>query len=412
MRNFLSDIPPAVRTFVVALTVIYLAAAIWAFPHSRPSVVAGLAAIFALTYLVEPIPNPSGGNIFANNSVKIVAALLWLPQEVLTGVAVGSFLGLVMFRKYEWWRAASNGAGWGLSAGIATLAAHFAILSAAPTIARLVVAALVAVITNRVINEGIFSVYRSLRFGHPYFPTWLQNIFDQWASQVLAAPMAIVLATIALRTGRMSWAVVLTTVSAIALPIPRQELAYYHRAQQMLGEIVEAMVRALEGVDQRERAHGDRVSAHAVEVGRRLGMSEQSLRAVHLASRLHDVGILAGSKGTSGEEHHAAIGGRILGQFPDPMIAAIVRAHHERWDGNGLPDHKKGNEIPLGARILAAAEIYDSAVEGLTPYERPLSAQEASSHLISLAGTVLDPKVVMMMLSVVSEQRKDLGAAG
>ena len=412
MRDRVHAVPPAVRGFVVGLILVYVAVAFWALPHSRVLVVSGLAAIFMCTYLVEPIPNPSGGNIFPNNSVKIVAALLWFPQEVLIGVAVGSFLGLLLFRRYEWWRATGNGAGWGLSAGVATLAAHLAIPSAAPTIAHLAVAAFVTVVTNRVINEGIFAIYKSQRFGHPFFATWLQNVLDQWPSQVFAAPMGIVFATIAVRTGSVWWALALTGVSAIALPIPRQELAYYHRAQLMLGEIVEAMVRALEGIDPRTRAHGDRVGELAVNVGRRFGMSEEALRAVRLAARLHDVGLLAGHHEASAEEHHAAIGARILDRFPDPMVANFVRAHHKRWDGKGDPDREQGNAVPLGARILAAAEIYDSALEGLSPYEQPLSRQEAASHLISLAGTVLDPRVVMALLSVVSEQEPQLGAAG
>ncbi len=411
MRDLLHEVPHAVRGTFVGLTLVFLAAAIWVAPHSRISVVAGLATIFLFTYLVEPIPNPSGGNIFPNNSVKIVAALLWSPEDVLLGVAIGSFFGLRLFRRYEWWRAASNGVGWGLSAGVATLAAHSVLPAAKPTIANLAVAAFTAVVTNRIINEGIFSIYRSQRFGHPYLLTWLQNVLDQWPSQVFAAPIGIVSATIAVRTGSMLWAMALTAVSAIALPIPRQELAYYHRAQQMLGEIVEAIVRALEGVDPRARAHGDRVGTLAVEVGRRLGMSEQALRAMHLAARLHDAGFLAGTQG-SADEHHAAIGARILGRFPDPRIAQYVRAHHERWDGKGEPDHKRGKAIPLGARILAAAEIYDSAAGGLPPYQAPLSRQEAASHLVSLGGTVLDPKIVTTLLRVVAAQQADLGAAG
>jgi len=279
-----------------------------------------------------------------------------------------------------------------------------------PGIPQLTAAAILAVITNRVINEGVFSIYKSARFGQPYLVTWLQNILDQWPSQFLAASMAIVLATFAVRTETL-WKLAFTSVSALALPIPRNELAYYHRFQQMLGEIVESIVRALEGVDPSARAHGDRVSTLAVEVGRRLGMSEQARRAMALASRLHDVGILAGPDGPTPQEHHAAVGGRILAEFPDPMIARIVRAHHERWDGKGVPDGKSGKTIPLGARILAAAEIYDSALEGLSPFEAPLSPQAAANYLTSLAGTVLDPRVVTTLLHTAAKPT-ELSAAG
>jgi hypothetical protein len=412
MKEYFRDIPPAVQKFNIVLPFLFLVTATWAVAHSNPYVVIGLSAIFALTYLVEPTPNPSGGRIFPNNSVKIVAALLWLPGEVLLGIGVGSFLGLILFRKYEIWRAGGNGAAWGLSAGAATLAAHLVIPRGTPSLANLGVAALLAVATNRVINEGIFSVYRSKRFGHPFLATWMQNILDQWPSQVFAAPIGIALAAIQVYLASISSGLVLTAVSAIALPIPRLELAYYHRSQQMLTEIVEAVVRALEGMDPEARAHGDRVSALTIAVARRFGMSEQNLRALALAARLHDVGMLAGSKDGSAHDNHAAVGSRILSRFPDPLIAAIVRAHHERWDGKGLPDHLHRTAIPLGARILAAAEIYDSAVAGLPPFEAPLTKQAAFSHLISLAGTVLDPKIVIALLAVASEQQTEARAAG
>src|SRR6266513_456045 len=411
MRQSFRDLPRQSQVLIIVLTLAYLAAAALGFPYQRLVVAAGLTVIFAATGLVQPLPNPTGGQIFPTNSVKIVAALLWQPQEVLLGVGVGSFLGLLLFRRNEVWRASINVVGWGLSSAAATYAAQLAIRNMQPGLAGLMVAALVAVATNRVINEGIFSIYKNQRFGHPFFATWLQNVLDQWFSQVLAASMAIVLAAIAGRIDNIWVSLVLTTISAIALPIPRQELAYYHRARQMQEEIVESMVRALEGVDPTARAHGDRVSALAVETGRQLGMSTRALEALRLASRLHDVGLLAGSKGPA-EERHGAIGARILGRFPDPLIAEFVGAHHTRWDGEGEPDKKQGRAIPFGARILAAAEVYDSALEGRPPCNAPLSKQEATDRLISLGGTALDPQIVVALLRVVSRQQSGLGAAG
>src|SRR5437016_3283245 len=412
MRQSSRDLPFESLILTILLTLTYLAVAGWGFRYQRPLVVSGLVMIFAATGLVRPIPNPTGGQLFPTNSVKIVAALLWQPQEVLLGVGLGSFLGLLVFRRSELWRATSNGVSWGLSSAAASFAAQLAIRSMQPGLAGLIVAALGAVATNRIINEGIFSIYKNQRFGHPFFATWLQNVFDQWFSQVLAASMAIVLAAIAGRIDNNWASLVLTTISAIALPIPRQELAYYHRARQMQDEIVESMVRALEGVDPTPRAHGDRVTALAADTGRQLGMSTRALEALRLASRLHDVGLLAGSKGSPAEERHGAIGARILGRFPDPLIAEFVGAHHTRWDGEGEPDKKQGRAIPFGARILAAAEVYDSALEGRPPFNAPLSKQEATDRLISLGGTALDPQIVVALLRVVSRQQSGLGAAG
>jgi response regulator RpfG family c-di-GMP phosphodiesterase len=258
---------------------------------------------------------------------------------------------------------------------------------------------------------GLFAGYRSLRFGNAFFADWGLNVIANWPSQLLSAPLAIVAAIVAARTGTVAWRLVLTALPAVTLPFARQELAYYFRSQQMLDEIVEAVVRALEGVEPHARVHGDRVSTIAVATGRRLRMSGRELLGLRLAARLHDVGLLAVEGVPSREDQLAAISGRILERFPDPMIAEIVRARQERWDGKGGPDHKSGAVIPLGARILAAADVYDCALEGLQPFTAPHSRQEAASHLISLAGTVLDPKVVMALIHVAMEKAPEFEAA-
>ncbi len=267
----------------------------------------------------------------------------------------------------------------------------------------LIIAGGVAVAVFRFINTGIFAVYRSQRFGRPLLSDWRESLTYQWSSNLLSAPLAIALAAIG-RIGNMWLGLSLTAAYALILPIVRQEYAYYNRSREMLDETVEAVVRALEGADPAARAHGDRVSALAVETGRRMRMSERELMALRLASRLHDVGLLAGPDGPDMEQHHAVTGGRVLAQFPDPLIGEFVRAHHERWDGEGIPDHLQGRAIPLGARILAAAEIYDSAQTGLSPFEKPLTREEASRYLTGLAGTALDPQAVAALLSVAAEQ--------
>ncbi len=281
----------------------------------------------------------------------------------------------------------------------------------APGLIPLIAGAILAAITYRVVNTTIFAVYRSQRFNHPLLADLRHSIILQWPSHLLAAPLAVVLVAVASRTGTLWSGLALTAGCLIALPVARQEYAYYIRSREMLDETVEAVVRVLEGVDSRARAHGDRVSLLAVETGRHLRMSERQLVALRLASRLHDVGILAEIEEESRGEHHAAIGGGALAQFPEPLIWQFVRAHHERWDGEGVPDHLRGETIPLGARILAAAETYDSARAGLSPFDAPQAPQDASGHLAALAGTALDPNVVDTVLKV-AEQVDDSRDAG
>ena len=411
MRERFRDLSPESRAFTIVLAALYIGVAIWALPHSRPEVAAALFGIFALTGLVRPVPNPFGGITDPNTGVIIVAALLWSPQEVLLGVGVGSFIGLLLFRKNEVWRSSINGAGWGLPAGAASVATHLTISTLGSGLLSLTIAGALAIVVYRITNTLIFSIYRNQRFGHPFFSTWSQVVTYIWPNQFLGAPLAIVLAYITTRIGSIEWGLVLTFAAGTVLPVTRQEYAYYVSSQKMLDEIVEAVVLALEGVNPAARAHGDRVSALAAETGRLLGMSERSLTALRLACRLHDVGLLAGpEEGSSKEGYHAIIGARILRRFPDPLIAEVVGARNERWDGKGAPDQKSGEAIPIGARILAACKTYDNAVSGLAPFEKPLSSQEAVDYVISLSGTALDPSVVRALLNIVSARNADRAA--
>ena len=410
----------SVQAFVILDVLAYLTAAAWALPHSQPLVVAGLVAIFAAAGLVKPVSNPLGGITDVSMGVVIVAALLWQPQDALLGVGVGSLIGLLLFRRNELWRASMNAAGWGLSAVAAATAAHWAISSAPSviptfafgsptTIAPLAIGGVLAVVAYTATNQGIFAIYRSLRFAHPFVTDLLQALPYEWPSQLLSGALAVVLAAVADIIGNVWSGLGLTATFMMVLPLARQEFTYYNRAREMLDEIVEAVMRALEGVDPAARTHAEGVSALAVQIGMRMGMSERGLLALRLAALLHDVGLLSGPGAATGEGHHAAVGARILAQFPDPLIAEIVRAHHERWDGEGVPDHQRGLAIPLGARILAAAEMYDSLRIGLAPFGTPVTYDQAIHHLSTAAGSALDPQVIAVLLQVIAEQEQGKG---
>jgi hypothetical protein len=396
-REPFGKLPRGIQAFTLALNAVFFIVAASQIVHTRLVIVAALAIIFAAASLVRPVPNPLGGQNFPNNSVKIVAALLWEPAEVLLGVGIGTFLGLLVLRRNEVWRAANNGSGWALSSAAATLAAHRVIGTHQADLLPLTTAAALAVLTNRVVNEGIFSIYNVLRSGHSFLATWWQNIVEQWFGQVLPASMAVFFASVADRVPETWVGVILTGLSALALPVPRREYEYYHRFQQAREQIVEAMVRALETVSPGARSHGDRVAALAVATGRRLGMPERTLRSVRLASRLHEVGLLAGAEGPQTPGQETIVGSRILARFPDPLIAEIVRTYKQHWDGDEATRRTRGRRPPLGARILAAAERYDEAMVESD------SLQAAVARVQELAGSVLDPRVVAALVHVAKE---------
>ena len=144
----------------------------------------------------------------------------------------------------------------------------------------------------------------------------------------------------------------------------------------------------------------------AVGVGTRLGMGDQALEEVARAAELHDVGKVAvpdailDKPGPLEDDEwafvrqHTLIGERILDAAPALRGAArLVRSSHERWDGTGYPDGLAGEEIPLGARIVAVCDAFDALTSG-RPYRAGVGIPAALDRLRSSAGPQFDPRVV------------------
>jgi two-component system cell cycle response regulator len=149
-----------------------------------------------------------------------------------------------------------------------------------------------------------------------------------------------------------------------------------------------------------------RVAAHAIGIGRRLGLNLAELDEVVRASELQDIGMLAvpdevlRKKGTLSPEEwhlirqHPVVGERILSAAPAlSPVARLVRSCYERYDGTGYPDGLRGEEIPLGSRVIAVCVAYD-AMTSARPYRAPMPAAAAIEELRRCAGQQFDPVVV------------------
>jgi diguanylate cyclase (GGDEF)-like protein/putative nucleotidyltransferase with HDIG domain len=169
---------------------------------------------------------------------------------------------------------------------------------------------------------------------------------------------------------------------------------------------IESLALAIEAKDHMTHDHLERVRVYAIEIGKELQVSGDELEALKAAALLHDIGKLAvpehiinkPGKLTAEEfekmKIHPVVGAEILErvQFPYPVVP-IVRAHHEKWDGSGYPNGLKGEDIPIGARILTALDCLD-ALAADRQYRRALPLDEAMAYVASLAGKEFDPRVV------------------
>jgi diguanylate cyclase (GGDEF)-like protein/putative nucleotidyltransferase with HDIG domain len=172
---------------------------------------------------------------------------------------------------------------------------------------------------------------------------------------------------------------------------------------------IEALALAIEAKDHTTHDHLQRVRIYALEVARDLNLSEEEVEALRAASLLHDIGKLAvpehiiSKPGKLTPEEfekmkiHPVVGAEILERvnFPYPVVP-VVRAHHEKYDGTGYPFGLKGEEIPIGARILACVDCLD-ALASDRQYRRALPLQEAMREVARQAGKAFDPKVVEVL---------------
>ena len=172
---------------------------------------------------------------------------------------------------------------------------------------------------------------------------------------------------------------------------------------------IEGLALAIDAKDHTTHQHLHRVRTYAVEIAKELGLSEEESDAIRAAALLHDIGKLAvpdhiiNKPGRLTPEEfekmkiHPIVGADILERvaFPYP-VAPIVRAHHEKWNGKGYPDGLKGEEIPIGARILAAVDCLD-AVASDRQYRRALPLNEAMQLVAAESGISYDPRIVKIL---------------
>jgi diguanylate cyclase (GGDEF)-like protein len=166
-----------------------------------------------------------------------------------------------------------------------------------------------------------------------------------------------------------------------------------------------SLAKAVDARDAYTGSHSERVGDLAARISRRLGLDESQIELTRLAASLHDLGKLAipeeilrkpGALNDSERlvlQRHPQIGYRMLESLGVEPIADWILHHHERWDGDGYPHRLRGDEIPLGARIIFVADAFD-AMTSERVYRRPFSQREALAELERCSGSQFDPLIV------------------
>jgi GAF domain-containing protein len=177
---------------------------------------------------------------------------------------------------------------------------------------------------------------------------------------------------------------------------------------------VRTLVNSLDARDNYTAAHSQRVARLAAQIAGHMELPEELVRDLEVFGPLHDVGkigvrdaILLKASSLSEQERrlcqeHCIIGERIVRPLkPSRQALAMVRSHHESWDGQGYPDHLAGEEIPVLARVLQVTDCYD-AMSTDRPYQPAMSQQEVMAHFREYSGRRYDPSVIEALCAVVA----------
>lgn len=180
--------------------------------------------------------------------------------------------------------------------------------------------------------------------------------------------------------------------------------------QRRAFDVLQGLVIAVDTKDHYTRRHSEDVARYADFLAERLDLDADLRRSLHLAGLLHDVGKIGipdailrkPGKLTNGEydivKQHVALGDMVVRDLPGiEVVRAGIRHHHERWDGDGYPHGLAGEQIPLGARIVAIADAYDAITFG-RPYRRARSHDEAIVELLLCSGSQFDPGLVPLFI--------------
>jgi len=402
----MQKLPVQFQIFVITVTT-SAAVLVWILTPQIPR--SDWPELFLFTSLVTiatiaPFPDLRGAYRSVTPLLLYVLLSVKGPAAALVAAGFGVPIGFAVSIGWQPWRMVFNGAQIGISVCLA--GSIFRMLGGSPLspgilsyLVPLIFAAMAHQLSNTILVAFGLSRLRKL----PFLPVWISGVREFLWPNLLNISTAALLA----------WSYVAFSPFAILLYLPllyfqRSGTLSYLQQRRIHGQAIEALVLAIDADFPEGRGHSRRVADMAVAIARRMNLSEPAVEGIELGALLHDIGMIGlGGDVTEGDQgkrlrDHVSIGASVVLQLPRRDVADIVLHHHDNFDGTGTG--LRAFKIPLGARVVAVAEAFDTMLVGGPPYERKHSVDEAIESLKRDAGKAFDPQVVSIFLEVVRSE--------
>jgi putative nucleotidyltransferase with HDIG domain len=421
MTSWLSPVPASLRWLFVP--VVLVAGLILVRVSLPPPADLDLGRVFfwiVVTLVAAALPVRLPGGVHATiTTAPVLAAVfdpgLANPFGVCLVALIGTFEPRDLRGEPKWYGTVFNRADWVLSAFAAWLVLSMtqsAVRPGDPFGALAQIAAAGGAFA--IVNNGLSMLANSLNTGIPLSRVWTLSVSNIAIGLVSQVPLGWLMSEVANKVGL--WAAMLFMVPLL---LARYSFSRYTETRDLFYGTVQALSQAIDAKDGFTRGHADRVSRIAGAIARELGIAEREIEQIELAGLLHDIGkigvedriLMKPTRLDSDEQElmrrHPIYGASIL----EPSAALrplvpIVLAHHENYDGTGYPQGLKGEEIPIGSRILLVADTYEAMTSDRI-YRKAPGHDRAIEQLNRYKGTQFDPRIVRALQTCIERRGPD-----
>lgn len=410
------SLTPPLRCYVVAVILAGMGLLIVLKPDLQETPVAGAAffTVVALAAEAMPVAFPRGNATISVSFVVLYASiLLFGPRLGAWIAAIGTLRLKDITGQVEPYKVLFNRSLLAICAGLAGLVYEWTggvLFTNNPVSPWLPVAA--CGLTYIAVNTTLMVGVMSLQLKVPPWRMFAANFRWMLPNLLVFQPLGVMLAQVYVNQGA-------TAVALFVIPllVARYSFQLYIKMRKAYLETIMTLTASLDAKDPSTLGHSRRVAGYAVEIGKKLRLDDNTTELLQYLGVLHDIGKI-GIRDTilkkpgiftpaeyEEMKRHPVIGANIIASIRLlGKETSWVRHHHERYDGYGFPDGLKGEEIPLGARIIAVADAFD-AITSARPYKRPLCWDMAISEMKRCAGSQFDPKVVEALIDIVDKMR-------